>query len=336
MISVVVGLLLVFRNGASFARWEDGRKTFGAMQSAIRNLCRYTWVHVGAVNFEESSETPYKHPKWTKQDQEAKEQAMLLAVAIMVACKHHVRQEFGTGYDDLRDLLPARLTHKFGGKAAYGSFPDCASPHEDTPYSNGSPTETDHVVVHHEWRRPAIPLPLMILHYLQVYYARQHAKGFMVLAAASGYNQIHQLLSALTTELNAVERLSNLPIPLVYGIHLKQVVTLYLFLLPLTLVETMGYSMVPFVTAMAFILVCPSRDLLTSRLIQTCASWASKELQVSFETALCLLMRAQASECEQPFGRDLSDLPLDLFCTELQQEIEHLILHFPDTLDDGI
>lgn len=46
-----------------------------------------------------------------------------------------------------------------------------------------------------------------------------------------------------------------LRIPAVYGIHLKQCVTLYLFLLPLCLVGDMSWKMVGFVTSFAFILV---------------------------------------------------------------------------------
>lgn len=36
------------------------------------------------------------------------------------------------------------------------------------------------------------------------------------------------------------------------GIHLKQCVTLYLFALPLTLVNEMGWAIVPIVTVVAF------------------------------------------------------------------------------------
>jgi putative membrane protein len=76
IISVVVGLLLVFRNSSAFARWEDGRRTFGAMSAAIRNIARYTWVNVGASTYDSSRDSPYKHANWTEADQQAKVQAM--------------------------------------------------------------------------------------------------------------------------------------------------------------------------------------------------------------------------------------------------------------------
>ncbi len=39
------------------------------------------------------------------------------------------------------------------------------------------------------------------------------------------------------------------------GIHLKQCVTLYLFALPLTLVNDLGWTMIPIVTVVAFTLM---------------------------------------------------------------------------------
>lgn len=45
-------------------------------------------------------------------------------------------------------------------------------------------------------------------------------------------------VSDLVKDFTAMERLLTLPLPTIYGIHLKQTVTLYLFILPLTLVES--------------------------------------------------------------------------------------------------
>lgn len=45
------------------------------------------------------------------------------------------------------------------------------------------------------------------------------------------FNSVHSMIDQLT----AMERIANTPIPASYGIHLKQVVTVYLFALPMTL-----------------------------------------------------------------------------------------------------
>lgn len=76
-------------------------------------------------------------------------------------------------------------------------------------------------------------------------------------------------ISGLVEQLTALERVANTPIPIsckslfissrdpqthksTDAIHLKQCVTLYLFALPLTLVNDLGWGTVPVVTAVAF------------------------------------------------------------------------------------
>lgn len=124
LLSVIVGLLLVFRNvrsdlrscrtltlnaaqSTAFARWEDGRKTFGSQNSTIRNLSRYAWTNIGAAPHDpdrinaDGKAIPYTHVKWTKADNEEKRRALRLMCAFVAATKHHVRGEFGIDYDDL-------------------------------------------------------------------------------------------------------------------------------------------------------------------------------------------------------------------------------------------
>ena len=72
----------------------------------------------------------------------------------------------------------------------------------------------------------------------------------------------------MVDQLTAMERVANTPIPVscehvnslssvlsshdIDGIHLKQCVTLYLFALPLTLFNELGWAMIPVVTVVAF------------------------------------------------------------------------------------
>jgi putative membrane protein len=56
----------------------------------------------------------------------------------------------------------------------------------------------------------------------------------------------------MVDQLTSMERIVNTPIPKSYGIHLKQVVTLYLFSLPFTLIKELGWATVPIVTVVAF------------------------------------------------------------------------------------
>lgn len=45
-------------------------------------------------------------------------------------------------------------------------------------------------------------------------------------------------LSSLVSEFAGMERLLTLPLPTIYGVHLKQTVTAYLMVLPLVLVDS--------------------------------------------------------------------------------------------------
>ncbi|KAG9041881.1 hypothetical protein FS842_002408, partial [Serendipita sp. 407] len=58
LLSVVVGLILVFRNSTSYDRWAEGRRDFGTMTSAIRNLSRNVWI---SVNLPEKEEDALKY-----------------------------------------------------------------------------------------------------------------------------------------------------------------------------------------------------------------------------------------------------------------------------------
>ena len=42
------------------------------------------------------------------------------------------------------------------------------------------------------------------------------------------------------------------PLPVVFGIHIKQTVTLFLYMLPFTLVDLLGWKMILIVTIIAF------------------------------------------------------------------------------------
>ncbi|KAM0751539.1 hypothetical protein T439DRAFT_324723 [Meredithblackwellia eburnea MCA 4105] len=341
LLSVVVGLLLVFRNGAAFNRWDDGRKTFGSMTANVRSLSRSVWVNVGAFPSQtgrlrsDGSVQPPEDPTITDEDRKAKISALRMMVAFVVATKHHVRGEYGADYEDLKPILPARFfeqvkTDGFGFGAAeadavngvpsprrtYFSEPRSAEFERLSSSSAGTPvpssaTEQDPllhrtrsrqhpsqvstdsaVILQNKMAKPSLPLPLIIAHQLSLYLALCKRRGLLETCGPAGLNALQTSVASLVSDFTAVERLTHIGIPAVYGVHLKQCVSLYLVSLPFTLVEILGWKMVPFVTLCAFTLMG---------------------------------IEGIASEIEQPFGRDPSDLPLDLMCAELRNEVEHTI-----------
>ncbi|KAL9714869.1 hypothetical protein Ac2012v2_001529 [Leucoagaricus gongylophorus] len=154
----------------------------------------------------------------------------------------------------------------------------------------------------------SLPLPLVIAHQLSKLVFRFRRDGFLETVGPAGANAISQLIQSMVDQLTAMERVANTPIPTSYSIHLKQCITLYLFALPLTLVNDLGYLTIPIVTVVAFTFMG---------------------------------IEGIADEIEMPFGTDECDLPLDRYCQDLKEEVLYIIERLPEggeglgVYDDG-
>ncbi|KAF8147961.1 Bestrophin, RFP-TM, chloride channel-domain-containing protein [Mycena galopus ATCC 62051] len=92
--------------------------------------------------------------------------------------------------------------------------------------------------------------------------------------------------------LTTLEHILTTPLPFIYSVHIRSVVWLYLFMLPLQLVNDFGWHTVPAVCVGAFVY---------------------------------LGFLAAGEEIEQPFGYDDNDLDLDMFCRDIiRQDIRCL------------
>lgn len=76
--SIVLGLLLVFRTNTAYDRFWEGRRCWGTLIIAVRNLARQIWVSI-------SDNQP--------EDLLQKKSALRLLVAFAIAMKLHLRQE---------------------------------------------------------------------------------------------------------------------------------------------------------------------------------------------------------------------------------------------------
>ncbi|KAG0665441.1 hypothetical protein C6P46_006888 [Rhodotorula mucilaginosa] len=149
--------------------------------------------------------------------------------------------------------------------------------------------------------KPSLPLPLIIAHHLTLYFAACKRDGLIESIGPPGFNALNQAVVQLVECFTTCERMANIDIPTIYGIHLKQCTSFFLATLPFVLLESMGFGMIPFVTLVAFTL-CGIEGI--------------------------------ATELEMPFGFDDSDLNLDLFCAEIRNEVEHMIMCLPASLDE--
>jgi Predicted membrane protein len=76
--SIVLGLLLVFRTNTAYDRFWEGRRIWGTLIIAVRNLARQIWVSISDNKPEEFLE---------------KKSALRLLIAFAIALKLHLRQE---------------------------------------------------------------------------------------------------------------------------------------------------------------------------------------------------------------------------------------------------
>ncbi|KAI9634914.1 Bestrophin, RFP-TM, chloride channel-domain-containing protein, partial [Dioszegia hungarica] len=125
--------------------------------------------------------------------------------------------------------------------------------------------------------------------------------GCLEAVGPAGMNAMQALVQSMTDQLGAMERIVQTPIPVIFGVHLKQTVTLFLFILPFTLVDLMGWKMV-------FIVTCGAFTMMGVEHI--------------------------AAQVEMPFGTDACDLNLDLYCNELLYECEAILERLPEGDED--
>jgi len=134
-------------------------------------------------------------------------------------------------------------------------------------------------------------LPLQVAAYLGEYlydeYEKQNINEYQLTA-------MQQLINILIDMIGGCERILKTPLPFSYGIHLKQLLFLYNILLPFQSIEVLGWSTIPFVTIVSYMLYG---------------------------------IEAIALEIENPFGRDKNDLPLDQICQTINQNIQDFILN---------
>ncbi|KAI0073397.1 hypothetical protein K474DRAFT_1666631 [Panus rudis PR-1116 ss-1] len=110
LFTVVVGMILVFRNGTSYDRYWEGRKDFGTMISHIRNFSRLVWVNVAVPPTDDASKSKYPSANLTaKQLRRKKVEALKLSLCFAYACKHYLRGEDGLDWADFAGIVPQSL-----------------------------------------------------------------------------------------------------------------------------------------------------------------------------------------------------------------------------------
>ncbi|KAF8559522.1 UPF0187-domain-containing protein, partial [Imleria badia] len=350
LLSVVVGLILVF--STSYDRYWEGRRCFSTLTANVRNLSRMAWVHVALPPIENGVvNTQARIPSSELTHAEVKRQKIEMlryCLGFVYAVKHYLRGEDGADYGDLAGVLPPHFSlHSHLGAMSYaamhGSTPDAsisdrrsvdatkrvkrkrskknalAGPQANTPGSTTPLLSDSHQTVefHPCTDHISMPLPLIIAHEITSAIFRFKREGLLETVGPAGKICNLGRVQSMVDQMTSMERIANSPIPASYGIHLKQCVTLYLFALPLTLMNDVGWATIPIVTVVAFTLMG---------------------------------IEGIADQIEMPFGEDTPDIflylldkrgPIDTYCDDLKEEVEYIIErlaeggHGANEFDDG-
>jgi putative membrane protein len=79
LLNFTLGMILVFRNSAAYDRWWEGRRMWGQIYTAVRNLGRFIWVHTR---------------DGSPQDIAEKKAGISTLMGYVVAIQNHLREEY--------------------------------------------------------------------------------------------------------------------------------------------------------------------------------------------------------------------------------------------------
>jgi len=368
LLSVVVGLILVFRNGTSYDRYYEGRKDFASMTSHIRNLSRLIWINAAMVPSDDTAKGKFPASLTAKQLRRKKVEVMKLCVSFAYATKHYLRGEDGLDWTDYDGILP-RSVVRFASPSAsrrtseYTSynattktsrlpseFPSTLASRMGTPRGAGTPEETsgDEALGDSETiqvRQSSIDATKRV----RVKRSKDNMKSPGVrsaktplLSAAALHQTIdfHPDPDALTT-----------PLPLIIAHELSRLIFLFKRDGYLETVGPAGTNalnghiqgMIDMMTAMERVANTPIPRSYSIHLKQCVTLYLFslpftlvKELgwgMVPVVTVVAFTLmgiEGIADEIEMPFGMDKFDLPLERYCEDLKEEIEYMVERLPE------
>jgi len=321
-LSIVVGLMLVFRNNACYDRFWQGRNHFTGVICDVRGLARTFLVH---------SRGP--QDEMTDEEHADIEKTVNILLALLYAIKNSLRAEFlgiasnAPGTPWLRSGAVTPTLGAFpdshdgngnGNSNGNGDTDDLAhSPGDEEGGSdyifagNGGTRANTHnsqptllsssvLTLHPEYSSlvpPDVPLledqglalPIELAMAVESYVRRGLLRQWWAAPQAA---QLTATLNSLTAHYGAMETIKATPIPVAHLIHTRQVLALYMLVLPFGLVDNMGWWSVPVVALVTFTLYG---------------------------------IEGIGRQLEDPFGYDRNDIKMDAIVEDLRVEIEALL-----------
>ncbi|KAF7718537.1 Bestrophin, RFP-TM, chloride channel family protein [Penicillium ucsense] len=220
-LSIVVGLMLVFRNQTSYNRFWDGRNAMSTMNTCLRNLTRTI-----VTNSYSSTRGPPN-----LMEREDIERTLRVLIAIPFAVKNHLRAEWGAAWatDSTHGgPLDERGTAAYNPDYA-GLLPAGLEGHE------------------HE----GLGLPYQLTYFVDGFIKRGEDRGWF---NAPGASQMQAQLNTFLDAYGRMETIKLTPMPVAHLIHQKQVLALFGCVLPFAMVDQMGWWAIPIVCLVIFTL----------------------------------------------------------------------------------
>lgn len=217
-LSIVVGLMLVFRNQTSYNRFWDGRNHLTVIITSVRNLTR-SFLACSAIA---------PSTIQTLADRAETERVVRILIAILYATKNHLRAEWGA------EIIPGTAVSVNTGNATHISEYSELLPQGLTGLDDRG-----------------VGLPLQLTFFVEQYIKKSFDKGVFHGPQAS---QMQVQLNTLTDAYGRMETIRLTSIPVAHLIHQKQVLALFGCVLPFALVDDMSWWTVPVVVLVMFTL----------------------------------------------------------------------------------
>ncbi|CAG8597568.1 2776_t:CDS:2 [Diversispora eburnea] len=216
VIGLVLSFLLAYRVTAAYEKYGEGFNQWTSLMASIR--CMSTLIVW--VNVDENDEN----------DILEKKTALKLLLAFAVAMKHHVREEMGTHYVDIVDLIPSTMKIE--------------QPMNEIRHGYEREPPSDYTTF--------MSISLYLSNYFKKIANRKKADENIISVLN---DNLVKIIDCFTN----IEKVTKNAQPLSYSIFISQTVWIYCLALPFQLVANSGWVSIPLIFFMAFILFCAHR-----------------------------------------------------------------------------
>ncbi|OAG02390.1 uncharacterized protein CC84DRAFT_1152795 [Paraphaeosphaeria sporulosa] len=295
-LSIVVGLMLVFRNSTSYDRFWTGRNCLTTIGTSVRNLARIVLVNAkgnGRLGEAEKRDT---------------EHVLKVLIAVLYAIKHNLRAEFNIPPASL-EAAPVFDAHSTP-VSRRPSYTDRPTPASEDVGENGL-VDGDGLHQPKDVYRSLLPdglrgyedeglsLPLQLSVLIESFIRRGVDRGWFHAPLAS---QMTVQINSLVDAYGRMETIRSTPIPVAHLIHQKQVLALFTCVLPFAIVDDYVWWSVPIVAIVAFTLYG---------------------------------IEGIGQQLEDPFGYDRNDIKMDGIIEDTRREVLTLLAEWQKAQGDA-